>query len=83
MELIERSFVGTGLAGDEPLLLFERLNSFGDAELLGELGAIARELGWRLRELERDTLLRASSLPADDARLVQKMIARLKFSENE
>jgi HD-GYP domain-containing protein (c-di-GMP phosphodiesterase class II) len=81
MERIERSFVSSGLSGDEPLALFERLNAIGDAELFGELSAIVREIAWRLRELERDTLLRASALPPADEQVVREMIARLKRSE--
>lgn len=78
MERIERSFVSSGLSGDEPLVLFERLNAIGDAELLGELSAIVREIAWRLRELERDTLLRASALSPADEQIVKAMMTRLK-----
>jgi hypothetical protein len=78
MERIERSFVSSGLSGEEPMALFERLNAIGDADLTGELSAIVREISWRLRELERDTLLRASALPPVDEQTVQAMIAQLK-----
>lgn len=78
MQSIERSFISSGLAGEEPLVLFERLNALGDANLLDELSAIVRELSWRLRELERDTLLRAGTLPADDARVIHEMVEKLK-----
>ena len=81
MELIERSFISSGLSGEEPLVLFERLNAIGDAELFGELSVIVREISWRLRELERDTLLRASALSPDDERVVKSMVARLKHSD--
>lgn len=78
MERIERSFVSSGLSGEEPLVVFERLNAMGDAELFGELSAIVREISWRLRELERDTLLRASALAPADEQIVKTMMARLK-----
>lgn len=83
MQSIERSFISSGLAGEEPLVLFERLNGLGDPKLLDELSAIVRELSWRLRELERDTLLRASALPADDARAIYEMVGRIKPDETD
>lgn len=83
MEMIERSFVSCGLSGEDPLALFERLNAFDDPALIEELQAIVHEIGWRLRELERDTLLRASSLPGDEQRLVQQFVARLKARDTE
>jgi hypothetical protein len=78
MERIERSFVSSGLCGDEPLVVFERMTALGDAELFVELGGIVREISWRLRELERDTLLRASALAPADEQIVKSMVARLK-----
>lgn len=83
MERIERSFVSSGLSGEEPLVLFEQLNALGDAKLFGELSAIVREIAWRLRELERDTLLRASALLPADEQVVQAMVARLKHPESD
>lgn len=83
MKRIERSFISSGLAGEEPLVLFERLKSFGDDSLLHELESIVREIGWRLRELERDTLLRASALASPDALVVYEMVARLKPHDDD
>lgn len=83
MQSIERSFISTGLAGQEPLVVFERLHTLGDAQLQDELSAIVRELSWRLRELERDTLLRASALPSEDARLVYEMVDRLRPDKSD
>jgi len=83
MQRIERSFVSSGLAGEEPLVLFERLNSLGDDTLLDELAAIVREIGWRLRELERDTLLRSSALSSQDALVVHEVMTRLKAHDDD
>jgi hypothetical protein len=83
MERIERSFVSSGLSGEEPLVVFDRLNALGDAELLVELGAIVREISWRLRELERDTLLRANALAPADEQIVKAMIDRLKRPQSD
>ena len=83
MERIERSLASSGLTGAEPLVVFERLNALGDPSVLAELEAIVREIGWRLRELERDTLLRASALPPDQEHIVRMMVNRLKHHEPE
>lgn len=80
---IERSLARSGLAGEEPLVVFERLNVLGDPSLLADLGAIVREIGWRLRELERDTLLQASSLAPDQEQIVRMLVNRLKHQEPE
>ncbi|MFG6486767.1 HD-GYP domain-containing protein [Roseateles sp. BYS78W] len=82
MEHIVRSVASTGLAGEEPLALVARLNAIGDARIYQDLGNIVREIGWRLRELERDTLLRATTLSPEQEDVVKGMIARLKYGTN-
>jgi hypothetical protein len=81
MERIARSLASTGLAGEEPLALVARLDAMGDPAVYRELGNIVREVGWRLRELERDTLLRASALTPEQEGVVTGMISRLKYGE--
>lgn len=78
MERIERSLVASGLAVDEPLALFEQVNAVGDPEILLELGAILREVEWRLRELEREMLLRAERLPARDRQAVLSFVEAIR-----
>ena len=52
------------LAPDEPLHL--------------EVATIVRELEWRLRQLERESLLRGGLLDDESYRVVQELVARLK-----
>lgn len=49
-----------------------------DAELQMELMTVVAELEWRLRELERESLLRAGLLHADESAVMRELIARLK-----
>jgi hypothetical protein len=45
-----------------------------------ELLALVREFHWRMGELEREVLLRANQMSADDQALVRNMIAAVKGS---
>ena len=83
MERIERSLARSGLSGDDAAALFARLDAVGDPALLAELDAVLREIGWRLRELERDTLLRAGSLAPADQAIVRELVARLKATPSD
>lgn len=83
MERIERSLVSSGLTGEEPTLVFEKLNALGDHGLLAELGAIVSEIEWRLREVERDSLLRAGRLAPEQEKVVQTLVARLRHDESD
>ena len=49
-----------------------------DADLQVELMTVVGELEWRMRELERESLLRAGLLPADESAVIRELIARLK-----
>jgi hypothetical protein len=62
--------------------LFTHMNAVGDPALLAELEAVVREVGWRLRELERDMLLRAQALAPADRAIVQELVSRLKTSRS-
>lgn len=78
MELIECSLARSGLLVDDAAQLFERLAPVDDPDLLAELEAVVKEVGWRLRELERDTLLRATTLAPADQGIVRELVTRLK-----
>jgi hypothetical protein len=82
MERIERSLARSGLSGEDPVALFTHMNAVGDPALLAELEAVVREVGWRLRELERDMLLRAQALAPADRAIVQELVSRLKTSRS-
>jgi hypothetical protein len=78
MERIERSLARSGLSGEDPVALFAQLNEIDDPALLAELETVVTEIGWRLRELERDTVLRAGSLAPTDQAIVRELVERLK-----
>lgn len=83
MARIERSLASSGLAGAEPLVVFEQLNALQDPALLAEVEAIVREIDWRLRELERDTLLRATALPPDQEEIVRGVVRQVHHQDLE
>jgi hypothetical protein len=74
---IQTAFASTGLDGAQPQLLLRELAAAGDLGLWLEVNAIVRELAWRMREVERTSLLRAGLLSAADMDLMQELINRL------
>jgi hypothetical protein len=75
---IQTAFSSTGLDTHDPDALVAGLAEQRDAALQVELMTVVGELEWRLRELERESLLRAGLLPAADAAVMQELIGRLK-----
>lgn len=81
MERIQQVFSSTGLAGPNPQAQLAQFEVLDDPLLHAEIASIVREVEWRLRELERDSLLHAGRLcPADD-RIMCDVVARLKGQE--
>jgi hypothetical protein len=74
---LQASFSSAGLDTDDPEKLVSDLAE-EDAALQQEMLSLVREFGWRMRELERELLLRASQMDADDQALVRRMIATVK-----
>ncbi len=76
---IQASFYSSGLDSlpAEDLQNDEAL----EPELKQELAALIGEFGWRLRELERETLLRAGLLVDADLQVVQELVKRLRGEE--
>ena len=54
-----------------------------EPELKQELAALIGEFGWRLRELERETLLRAGLLADADLQVVRELVQRLRGEAEE
>lgn len=77
MARISRALSSTGLAPDQVEHLFTQAVATDDAGLQVEIAAIVSELGWRLRELERDSLLHSGMLSPDEDRSMRQLIARL------
>lgn len=75
---IQTAFSSTGLDTHDPDALFAGLAEHHDAALCAELMTVVGELEWRLRELERESLLRAGLLPADDSAVMEELFRRLK-----
>lgn len=75
---IQTAFSSTGLDAHDPDALVAVLSEQRDAELQVELMTVVGELEWRLRELERESLLRAGLLPAEEGAVMGELIAKLK-----
>lgn len=78
MQRIQTAFSSTGLDTHDPDALVTSLAGLQDTELQEELMTVVGELEWRLRELERESLLRAGLLPAEDGAVMHELMARLK-----
>jgi HD-GYP domain-containing protein (c-di-GMP phosphodiesterase class II) len=78
---IQTAFSSTGLDAHDPDALFAELADQRDATLQVELMTVVGELEWRLRELERESLLRAGTLGPDDSAVVRELIARLNGAD--
>ncbi len=75
---IQTAFSSTGLDAHDPDALVAVLSEQRDAELQVELMTVVGELEWRLRELERESLLRAGLLPAEESDVMRELIGKLK-----
>lgn len=75
---IQTAFSSTGLDAHDPDALVASLAEQRDPALQVELMTVVGELEWRLRELERESLLRAGLLPAAESAVMRELIARLK-----
>jgi hypothetical protein len=75
---IQTAFSSTGLDTHDPDALVAGLAEQRDPELQVELMTVVGELEWRLRELERESLLRAGLLPPEDSAVMQELIGKLK-----
>lgn len=77
MAQISRALSSTGLAPDQAEQLYTQAVATDDFRLQAKIAAIVSELGWRLRELERDSLLHSGMLSDDEDRSMRHLIARL------
>lgn len=75
---IQIAFSRTGLDAGDPQFLLRELGALDDRHVHLEVMTIVHELGWRMREIERETLLRGALLPEAQQRVLQELIARFK-----
>ena len=75
---IHSSFASTGLDRRNPDTGLGELAGEGDLKLHLELQALIGEFGWRMRELERESLLRAGLLAPADLAVMQELVGRLR-----
>lgn len=75
---IQVAFSSTGMNNGDPEQLLLHLGHQLDADMHLELTTILREIEWRLRELERESLHRAELISAAELPIVQQLIKLLK-----
>ncbi len=75
MHRLQSSFAGAGLDLKDPERVLADLQ---DPQARQELGALLGEFGWRMRELERACLLRASMLGGADLSVINEMLSMIR-----
>lgn len=81
-ERIRRAFSSTGLDTGAPRSLLVRLVQMEGELLHLEVTLILREIGWRLRELEREVRLRVQTAAPQEAPLVERLLAPLVITRD-
>lgn len=76
---IQSAFSSSGLDADaDPERMLAELAAQGDPKVQQEVQALAREFSWRMRELQRESLLRAGLLGDADAAVMQRLTDSLR-----
>lgn len=75
---IQSAFSSTGLDTGAPELLLREIAALDEPQLHLEVATIVDELLWRLRELERESLLRGAMLSRDENAVVCELVERLR-----
>lgn len=75
---IQASFVSTGLDLDQPGDTLREMAEQNDPRVNQELQVLIKEFSWRLRQLDREALLRAGQLPPAERAVVQDLMTRLR-----
>lgn len=75
---VQASFSSMGLDAKHPAVLLAELVALDDAVVHREVATQLRELQWRMREMQREVLLRAWQLPSEDADVVTQLLARVR-----
>jgi hypothetical protein len=78
LQRIQVAFSSTGLDAHAPGEVLLQLRGGADAGTHQEVLIVLRELEWRLKELERESLMRASLLAPGEAPAVQQLVELLQ-----
>jgi hypothetical protein len=78
VQRIQASFSSIGFDAKHPAVLLSELAALDDARSHLEVATLLRELQWRMRELERESRLRAWMLSPDDAEVVAELLSRVR-----
>jgi HD-GYP domain-containing protein (c-di-GMP phosphodiesterase class II) len=77
MQRLQTAFSSTGLDAADSEALLRQLAALHDPQVHLEVITIVREIEWRLRSLERESLLRSGLLKAEEDAVMRELIARL------
>jgi HD-GYP domain-containing protein (c-di-GMP phosphodiesterase class II) len=75
---IQASFSSTGLDALAPDELIQQLTALDDPATHLEVMNVVQELEWRMREIERQSVLRAGVFEPGDQKMLAELIVRLK-----
>jgi hypothetical protein len=78
MQRIQTAFSSTGLDAAQPERVLNDLAALKDPQVHLEVVTIVGELEWRLRELERESQLRAALASPAEHGVMRELLARLK-----
>jgi HD-GYP domain-containing protein (c-di-GMP phosphodiesterase class II) len=75
---VQASFSSMGFDAKHPAMLLAEWAALDEPSVHREVATQLRELQWRMREMQREILLRAWMLSPDDAAVVDELMARLR-----
>jgi hypothetical protein len=77
MQRLQTAFSSTGLNTADAEVLLRQLAALHDPQVHLEVITIVQEIEWRLRALERESMLRGGLLKPEEESVMRELIARL------
>ena len=74
---LQTAFSSTGLDAADPEVLLAQLASLDDPQVHLEVITIVGEIEWRLRSLERESLLRTGLMGGESDAVMRELVTRL------